>query len=988
MTIDTSESQFEKNIESHLLNNGYIQGFPKDFNKKYVIDNELFFQFIQDTQKEKWEKLQEIHGENIKEKILQSYQKEIDSDCLIHVIRKGFTVSKIKIDCMFLKPEHGMNPEFKLLYSKNLFSVTRQVITSENNKPDIVLFLNGIPIITAELKNPATNQSFEDAITQYKKDRDPKDKLFSFKRGALVHFAVDPFQVHMTTKLQKEETRFLPFNKGRDHEQGNPDNPKGFPTSYLWEDIWQKDMFIEIISNFIELQILPQKSPIPDKEVLIFPRYHQLDAVLRLTDDTKQNGVGTNYLIQHSPGSGKSNTIAWLAYKLLRLFDKQDKPVFDGILIISDRNVVVNQLGDTVEQFEQTSGTSDTAEKSKQLAKTLSTDRKITTTTQQKFPFVLEYISKVKGKNFAVIIDEAHSSQTPNSRQKIQHVLTTNLEESEKQQEQIESQQLDITNSIEKEISARGPQNTISYYAFTATPKEDTLKLFGVPVEGQKSSPFHTYSMRQAIQEGFILNVLENYSTYESQFKIVQTCSENKTVDGKKAKQALQKYVDSHYLNIPKKSKIIVEHFRDHTRLKIGEKAKAMVVCSSRNAAFNYKTEIDEYIEKHNYKKIKTMIAFSGELKDELGNIFTENSLNHTKSDKEFREKFNSREYNILIVAEKYQTGFDQPLLHTMYVDKKLRGIKAVQTLSRLNRPDDGKTDTFVMDFKNNVDEIFNAFNPYYEQTSLVDNTNPQYLSNLYNMLMEFEIILPVDLDNFAKIFYKLRSEQTEEDYSKLIHSISPISTRFTDIDEKIQDDFRVKIKKYLECYLFMSQIIRYDNTNFEKLSGLLRFIITQPTFVKSGSKLPNFQGDISLQWYRLEKTYDGKILLGQAEDLNINRNFGRSKPPDVLTTLSEVIYSLNQSFGGLADADTITLTKWFEEIKKDETLHQIAQENPFDDFFVQFKKKFMLLIIEYDIDDTLAQRIYTDTSLQNKLVDGASQVYHEWAQITKIKVN
>ena len=984
MTIGISESQFEKNIESHLLSDGYIQGFPKDFNKEYIIDDKLFFQFIQDTQKEKWEKLQEIHGENIKEKILQSYQKAIDSDCLIHVIRKGFVISRITIDCMFLKPTSGMNPESKLLYAKNLLSVTCQVITAENNKPDIVLFLNGIPVTTVELKTPATGQSFENAIKQYKKNRDPKDKLFSFKRGALVHFAVDPFQVHLTTKLEKEKTSFLPFNKGRNKGSGNPDNPNGYPTSYLWEDIWQKDKLIEIISNFIELQIIPQKFPILDTEKLIFPRYHQLDAVLQLTNDTKQNGVGKNYLIQHSPGSGKSNTIAWLAYKLHRLFDEQDKPVFDGIVIMSDRNVVVNQLGDTVEQFEQTSGTSDTAQTAKQLANTLSTERKITTTTQQKFPFVLDNISKVKGQNFAIIIDEAHSSQTPTSRQNIHEVLTTNLEEYEQQESQIESQQSDITDEIEKQMSERGPQKTISYYAFTATPKENTLKLFGVPVADQNYTPYHVYSMKQAIEEGFILNPLKNYTTYATQFKIVQKCSENKTVDGQKAKQALQKIVDSHHLNIPKKSKFIVEHFRDHTSLKIGEEAKAMVVCSSRGAALYYKKEIDEYIKKHDYKKIKTMIAFSGELTD-MGNTVTENSLNDTKSDKEFRAKFASREYNILIVAEKYQTGFDQQKLHTMYVDKKLRGVKAVQTLSRINRICDGKTDTFVIDFKNNVDDIFNAFKEHYEQTSLVDLTNPNHLLNLKNMVMEFGIILQEDLDNFAKIFYNPRLEQV---YPELIFSTSPICTRFTDTKKESQDEFKIKIKKYLDSYLSMSQMIRYDDTDFEKLSGLLRFIMTLPEFEKLGSEFPNFKGDISLEYYRLENTHEGEIVLGQGGSLTINRNLGHSKPPERLTLLSEVIASLNERHGGFADADTITLKRWFEEIKKDKTLRLIAQENSLDDFFTQFKKKFMHLIIEYDTDDTLAQRIYSDKNLQSTLLDGASKVYHEWVNVSAVNVN
>jgi|APSaa5957512535_1039671.scaffolds.fasta_scaffold02830_5 type I restriction enzyme, R subunit len=980
MTTNISESQFEKNIQSHLLNNGYIKGDNKDFNKEYVIDEKLFFQFIQDIQKEKWQKLQEINGEDIKEKILQAYQKEIESNSLIHVIRKGFSVSGVKLDCLFFKPESSMNKEAEPLYQKNILSIMRQVITTENNKPDIVLCLNGIPVATAELKNPATGQSFENAITQYKEDRDPKDKLFSFKRGALVHFAIDPHEVHMTTKLQKDKTHFLPFNKGRDQGQGNPDNPNGYSTSYLWEKIWQKDTWIEIISDFIDLQVIPQKYPLPDKENLIFPRYHQLDAVLQLTNATKENGTGKNYLIQHSTGSGKSNTIAWLAYKLLRLFDKNDKTVFDGVLILSDRVSIVNQLGNTVEQFEQTTGTADTMTKSKSLAENLEGQRKILISTQQKFPYVLDYISKVKGKHYALIIDEAHSSQSPESRKRIQEVLTTNLQEAEKQEGEIESQETDIVDQIEKDMEARGQQDTLSYYAFTATPKKKTLKLFGTPISDQDNIPFHTYSMKQAIQEGFILDVLKNYTTYDRQFRIVKTASEDKVVEGKKASRALLKYVDLHHLNLSTKSKIIVEHFRDHTLPKIGGLAKAMVVGSSRAQALKYKQEIDAYIKENNYQEIKTLVAFSGTLKDDEGNICTEQSMNCTRSDKELREKFDTKEYNILIVAEKYQTGFDQPLLHTMYVDKKLHGIKAVQTLSRINRTNTGKTDTFVIDFQNDIDEIYIAFKPYYEQTSLVDKTNQEYILNLYSMIMEFGIITQEDLDKFAEIFYKPESKQTDADHGRLYSITNPILTRFIDAEEKIQDDFRVKIKKYIESYLFISQIIKYDDTNLEKLSAVLKFIVNENLIKNVGSKIPELRGDVSLQWYRLEKTHEGGILLGEGGNLTMGISYGAPKSPEVLTSLSEVIRSLNEVFGGLAGAEKISLEGWFAEVKKDPILRDIAKANSFEEFFKQFEKRFLNVIISSDdANQTLVKRIYAEPDLQKQLVIGASQVYHGW---------
>ena len=616
MTVDIREINFEKSIESTLLKGGYIKRNSSDYDKEYVLDTEVFLNFIKSSQKEKYLKLQDIFGSDAEEKILQAYVKELDSRSLTYVIRKGFSVSGIKLDCLYLRPVSRLNPEAEIYYQKNILSVIRQAeFDHENKSVDLLLCINGIPIASAELKNPATGQSYEDGIKQYNENRDPKEKLFSFKRGALVHFAIDPHDVYMTTKIQGEKTEFLPFNKGRDEGRGNPDNPNGYQTSYMWEEIWQRDTWIEIISNFIDLQVVTQKYPLPNKEKLIFPRYHQLYSVLKLTSATKTNGPGTNYLVQHSPGSGKSNTIAWLAYKLLSLHSSNDNPVFDGILVLSDRVGIVNQLGNTIQQLEQTAGTVVAVKNSADLAKNLATRRKIIISTQQKFPYVLDYISKVKGKYFAVIIDEAHSSQSADTSKKVQQVLTTNLNEASEQESKFEDEEEDIIDKIEKEMKERGPQKTISYYAFTATPKKKTLKLFGVRISDEDYRPFHLYSMKQAIQEGFILDVLKNYTTYESYFRIVRTASEDRVVEGKKASRALLKYVDLHHLNLQEKATIIVEHFKEHTHAKIGGLAKAMVVASSRLQALKYKQEIDDYIQKQNYQGIKTLVAFSGSSK-------------------------------------------------------------------------------------------------------------------------------------------------------------------------------------------------------------------------------------------------------------------------------------------------------------------------------------------------------------------------------------
>jgi type I restriction enzyme, R subunit len=975
MTADTSESKFEKNVESILLSKDYIKREPKDLDKEYVIDIELFCKFIKQNQKENWQKLQEMFGSDIQTKILESYQKELEAKPLIEIIRKGLVVSGVKLDCVFFKPVSGMNPESKLFFQSNILSIIRQVITKLGSIPDLTLCLNGIPVATAELKNPATGQSYDDAIRQYKEDRDPKDKLFSFKRGALVHFAVDPHEIYMTTKLQQGKTIFLPFNKGKDEGKGNPPNPMGFETAYLWERIWQRDTWIEIITNFIEYQVIPQKHPLSDKENIIFPRYHQLDAVTKLTNDTKQNGAGKNYLVQHSTGSGKSNTIAWLGYQLRSLHDSKDDEIFDAVLILSDRVGIVNQLANIVMQFEQTSGIVSAVKDSKELAQNLLGKGQIIISTQQKFPYVLEHIKKVKGKKFAIIIDEAHSSQSASSREKVQEVLTTSIRE--------ESDDTDIMDLIQKEMDVRGDQNTISYYAFTATPKKNTLKLFGVDNGGLQNDPFHLYSMKQAIDEGFILDVLRKYSTYERHFSIIKTSSEDKTVEGKKASRALLKYVDVHHLNLSKKSEIIVEHFREHTQQKIGGQAKAMVVGSSRDQALKYKLEIDEYVKKQGYKGINTLVAFSGSLKDDAGNTFTEQSINNTSSDWELREKFDTPEFNILIVAEKYQTGFDQPLLHTMYVDKKLYSIKAVQTLSRLNRTTTGKTDTYVIDFQNNIDDIYNAFEPFYKGTSLVDKTNPEFIKKLYEIIMDFDIITQEDLDTFADIFFKPESKQTDADLGKMYAVTNPLSSRFTDTDEKTQDDFRVKIKKFIESYSFLSQIIRYNDTNYEKLYALLRFIINDPPIKYLGSSIPELKGDISLKWFRLEKTHEGGILLGGDRDLTMGSNFGASKEPEKLTSLSEVIRALNETFSDtISGADKISIEEWFEKTKNDSILREIAKENSFEDFYKQFEKRFLDIVIESDnANQSLVKRIYTQPELQKELVLGASQMYHAWVK-------
>lgn len=984
MTIDIKEKQFENHIEKVLLDSGYIKRNSTNFDKKYAIDFEIFIEFIKDAQLESWKKLQESYDSGVENEILRHLINEIDTQGLIHVIRNGFSIYDIHLDCAYFRPVSSKNPDSLKQYQKNILSIIRQARFSEksSHSVDLLLCLNGIPVATGEIKNPATGQSFEDAIRQYKEDRDPKERLFSFKQGALVHFAIDPFEIHMTTKLQQDKTVFLPFNKGRNEGRGNPDTD-GYRTSYLWEQIWQKETWLEIIYNFIDLQIIEQKAPALPKEFLIFPRYHQLDAVLRLTNATKHNGPGTNYLIQHSTGSGKSNTIAWLAYKLFSLHDDNDRAIFDGIVVLSDRIGIVNQLGNTIKQFEQTPGTVIAVEDSSELAAALQTQRKIVITTQQKFPPALEKISKVKGKFYAVIIDEAHSSQTGEGATTVKETLTTNLEEEAKKESQKEEAQKDLIDRIQDEMRHRGPQETLSYYAFTATPKKKTLGLFGVKVSETDYEPFHVYSMKQAIQEGFILDVLKNYTTYEKYFKIIQT-SEDKVVEGKKASRVLMKYVETHHLTVSQKSHLILEHFRTHTMQKIGGLAKAMVVTSSRAQALQYKQEIDEYIKNQGYSGIKTLVAFSGTLQDSSGTTFTEQSINKTKTEWELREKFDSPEYNMLIVAEKYQTGYDQPLLHTMYIDKKLHTIKTVQTLSRLNRTYPGKTDTLVVDFQNTVEEITSAFEPYYKGTTLVNKTDPVHLFNLYQQIMDYRIINESDLDRFAQTFFKPRHLQNDTDLGKLYAAVGPILTRFTDAQLVDQVNFKLKLVHYLEAYSFLAQIAVYDDINLEKLFAITKFLANENLIPEIGAQIPELRGDISLQWYRLEKTHEGSIALAEnTPPITLVEDKGRPKTPDVPVSLSEVIRTINEAFEGqFTDADTIAVEEWRKLLENDLELREIAKVNVFEDFLKHFETKFRDVIISsYDMHTALVSRIFSNPQLQKELVIAAATFYHKWVK-------
>jgi type I restriction enzyme R subunit len=676
-----TEIKFEDAIEYSLLTTGgYEKAHPSTFDRDRALDPTLLLSFIQQTQPKLWEPIAAYHGVDAEKVVLDDLCRTLDSQGMLNVLRHGFKCFGKRLRVAYFAPASGMNPETKALYQANHLTVTRQLkySTKNENSLDLVLSINGLPIVTAELKNPMSGQTVEHAKWQYQKDRDPKELLFQFKKRALVHFAVDPDLVYMTTRLAGTSTFFLPFNKGDHGGAGNPENPEGYRSAYLWEEVLQRDSLLDIFGRFMHLQVEEKKIATAKgiktqiKETMIFPRYHQLDAVRKMIADARSKGPGHNYLVQHSAGSGKSNSIAWIAHRLASLHNDKDEKVFDSVVVITDRLVLDQQLQDTIYQFEHKQGVVQKIdEDSTQLAEALMQGTPIIITTLQKFPFVTQKVGDLPERRYAVIIDEAHSSQSGETATEMKGVLAA-AGIKEKAKQEAEEQGLDdAEEAILKTMLKRGHQPNISFFAFTATPKYKTLHVFNEPGP-TGAAPFHLYTMRQAIEEGFIMDVLKHYTTYKAYYGLIKSIEDDPQVKKKKAAKALARFMSFHPHNLAQKTEVMVEHFRTHTRHKIGGRAKAMVVTSSRLHAVRYKQCFDKYIADNGYKDIRTLVAFSGTVEDPdiKGKSYTEVGMNEGIKERELPEKFASDDYQVLLVAEKYQTGFDQPLLHTMYVDK------------------------------------------------------------------------------------------------------------------------------------------------------------------------------------------------------------------------------------------------------------------------------------------------------------------------------
>ena len=952
--MDYKEKRFEADIEHFLLTKGgYTKGDMSTYDREKAIDMPKLIEFIKTTQPKQWERYKRNYRDEAEKKLYKRFNEEVEAHGLLHVIRHGINDRGVRLKVAYFKPESTLNQDVIDKYNANVLTCTRQFkySTENENSIDMVLSLNGIPIVALELKNQLTGQSIQNAKTQFMYDRNPKEKCFHLNKRFLVYFAVDLYEVEMTTQLKGKNTFFLPFNQGTGGAgnvggPGNPENPNGYATSYLWKKVLTKDSLMDILQRYMHLEV-EEKTVIKNgrevkkrSEKLIFPRYHQLDVVSRLLVDAKTNGSGHNYLVQHSAGSGKSNSIAWLAYGLANLHDKDNNNVFDSIIVISDRRVLDSQLQDTISSFDHTKGLVETigeGKTSKDLLKAINDGKKIIVTTLQKFPVIYEDVDDVTGKRFAVIADEAHQSQTGSSALKMKSALADTeeaLREYAEIEGRLEEEREDGEDKLVKELLAHGQHKNISFFAFTATPKQKTLEMFGKRQFDGTFKAHHIYSMKQAIEEGFILDVLKNYTTYKTCYKIAKDTEDNPELPSSKATRTIKRYATLHPYNLQQKTAIMVEQFREVTKHKIGGRAKAMVVTSSRLHAVRYYHEFKRYIEMMGYDDLEILVAFSGIVPDG-GTDYTEEMINKRKDGTTIKEKqlpaeFASDDFNMLIVAEKYQTGFDEPLLHTMFVDKPLQGVKAVQTLSRLNRIYPGKEDTFILDFVNSKEDIEKAFKPYYEATILDEEINVNLIYDTQIHLRKMMVYTDEDIEKFVEIYYK-EGEQTATDLGEMASILKPVVDRYTGLEEDDRYEFKKMLNNFTRWYSYIIQIVRMYDKELHKEYVFASYL--QKLLPKAIEENVDLEGKLKLEFYKLEETFKGGIVLEPTEEYKTLKNpknvdVDDRKEEDEL--LEVIIERINERFKGIfTEADRVIVeTLYAKAVEKDNKLEEYAKNN------------------------------------------------------------
>lgn len=944
---ETTEKRFESDIEAFFLSP--VGGYTRN-SDAYEPDLGLYsatlIRFIQKTQPNEWKRFTMQNATDPERKFCLAFNTACDMDGLVSVLRHGFKHRGITFRVCYFKPESSLNQTAQALYEKNEITVNRQWYYSKDNSNsvDMVIAINGIPVFAFELKNQYTGQNVDNAKRQWMYDRDPREICFQFNKRILGYFCVDQLEVWMTTKIDGKDTFFLPFNQGsggagNNGGKGNPVNPNGYPTAYLWEKVFQKDSMMDIVQKFIHLQVKEEKKllangteQVTKKKTLIFPRYHQLDVVRKMIADVRENGTGKNYLIQHSAGSGKSNSIAWTAYRLASLHNEENKPVFSSVIVVTDRTVLDAQLQETISGFDHTIGAVETIgedKNSRDLRDAINNGVRIIVTTLQKFPVIYQEVDDAKGRAFAVIVDEAHSSQTGSSAMKLKAALA-DTEEALREYAEIEGkteEEIDKNDKLVQEMITHGKHKNLSFFAFTATPKAQTLEMFGIPCEDGSFHPFHIYSMKQAIEEGFILDVLQNYMTYSTCFKIAKNTEENPELPESRATKVIKKYEKLHPYNISQKSEIIVETFRGTTMKKIGGRGKMMVVTDSRLAAVRYFHEIKRYIVEHHYTDVDVLIAFSGNVQDG-DEEYTESGLNVRKDGSHISESQTKSEFhenfNILIVAEKYQTGFDEPLLHTMIVDKKLKSVKAVQTLSRLNRTCAGKVDTFVLDFANDKEDILEAFQPFYQETSLEQEVNVDLIYQTERELLDYAIYTENDILAFIEVWNK-PGKQDANAMGRMTSVLKPVADRYNLKNSEEKYQFRRLVRSLLKYYSYVTQVVRMFDKDMHKeylfLSYLIGLIPADPV------EPVDLDGKLKLEYYKLQKTFSGAIQLENMDGQYVPAKQKAVQGKKEKSTLDEILEKINEKYkGDFTDADRVMLTALHDKLVKDDKLASSAK--------------------------------------------------------------
>ena len=947
------KKEYQKFIINYLVeNNGYIQRSDKDFNPHYAMDCDCLFDFLYSTQSNKLESLKKIYKENLEKTIVKSINIAITNtdSSLINVLKHGVDINNIHLDLMYTKPETSFNKDLIKKYESNIFSVSEEVYASEKERIDLVIFLNGFAIMSFELKSNTQGQDYTDAIEQYRTTRNPKSRLFLFKAGCFVNFAMDLNEVYMTTKLEGESTVFLPFNMGKGKGiysgSGNPIFDDKFSVSYIWEDILKKDSILELINKFIFVEIEEKKNEITGenekKENIIFPRYHQRDAIQRLLSDVLINKTNNNYLIQHSAGSGKTKTISWLAYRLSTIHDENNKIIFDKVIIITDRKVVDKQLQDAIMNIEHKTGYIKVMDKkcnSQDLADALKSNTKIIATTIQKFPYIVNNVDNLYDKKFAVIIDEAHSSTSGKEMIAVTQTLGINNLSDE---DDVSADEL-----ISEQIKLHGKQSNVSMFAFTATPKATTLNIFGRTNKTGQKEAFHVYSMKQAIEEGFILDVLSHYITYDTYCKLIKDIEEDPNLKTSEAKRKIAKIIDLDDINISQRTEIIIEHFKNNVMNdKLEGKEKAMVVTSSREAAVKYYYAFKEYVDTNEYEDIQPLVAFSGDVT--IGDkVYTEVSINGFSEEK-LPEEFNKDSFQVLIVADKYQAGFDQPKLCAMYVIKKLYGVNAVQTLSRLNRtyrPYDKKT--FVLDFKNDYVDIKNAFSVYYDKTLLSETVNP---NGIYEIEAEIDGYYVIDLYDIDTANYILsKSKITLKDKQVITSILQRVKIRLEEYSIHEQNEFILKMRHFVRFYEFLLQASTFEDVELHKKYNFIVIFLDFVSIKHPGNGY-DLDGKIRAIDFTQKKTGEYNDDPQKASPfVKLPTTGVETRNEEKESKLSEIIEEINARTGMRFNNDDTTksVLHILDSLRKSEVLKIAAQSNTESDFEFKFYEVLDDILIE-----------------------------------------